>query len=264
VKEKSNHLLVFLALAVICAALASTGCGIKAKTNPGSAPEASLRQLIKAGYDLAAVINTGEKELESVYQSRLIDADEARSAGMWIERARNTDQRFISRLQSVTSADSSNKAQIVAWVKEAAGELRDFSQSGLAVKNQKAKDRLSVVFSGVDLIMNTVNSIVIAIPDPAPAAHASFSKGHKNQYVEVQFGRTGSSTAHQPGCGQLYRHFRVGSPSEAEVRTDGRTAGGQSHGDERGYRAEAPGVSGDSSGRLILIESCCRTFPASE
>ncbi len=251
-QARENHLLAFLALAVMCAALASTGCGVKANTNPGSAPETPHRQLIKAGYDLAAVINAGEKELESVYRSGLIDAGEARSAGMWIERARNTDQTFIARIQSITSADSSSKAQIVAWVKEAEGELRDFSQSGIAVKNQKAKDRLSGVFSGVDLILNTLNSILIAIPDPpavtpSPSAHASFSQ---NQYMEVHFGRTGSSTAHQSGSGQLYQHYRTGPAAEAEVRTHGRRAGREGDGDERRYRAETPGVSGVCSGSL--------------
>lgn len=217
-----------IVLCVVC--LAFAGCKKKSATSTPAPTQTPLRALIQSSYDLAAALNSGEKILESVYQAKLIDADDARVCASWMKNAVATNEQYKGRLSSLKFVDFSNKGQIIDWTNEVFASLGNLQVQGLmGIKSDDAKQRLQVALQGVPLILAQIKLIISQIADapPAPAPTPQAINLLKTSLWEVNFefnrssgtdsptfavggGRcTGSNHAHQsPACAAL--SFRRG------------------------------------------------------
>lgn len=205
--------IVVLMTGVCC--LIWIGCGMRKQPAAGSqakTPEPALHKLLQGGYDLAAILNSAEKETEDLYSTQLIDASEARTAASWIGRGKDADDQFVGRLQTLSVVDWRNKQDVIGWTNELVGSFNVVIQNGTAgIKNQTARLRLQAAFTGVQLVITAFGAALNSVPDTAPAAPAA-PQSHANNFTPLK--RAGQVTVSQ---GEIMPGARAGMHNDAHV-----------------------------------------------
>lgn len=235
----------------------AAGCRKNVNTGTPQAPATPLHQLVQSSYDIASVLSAGEHALEGVYQAKLIDDEEARACGHWLNVAVQINEQYKARLQSLKFVDFSNKGQIIDWTNQVVGSLNTLGDQGIfAVKNPEAQTKLRLAFQGLTAILDQVRSIVGQIPDappavaPKPTAQSQMPVLRTTIFTEVNFDRDTNRATHHfalaAGRAGSYRSHRADQPSaraESDVR---RGPDRENDRDRRRHWQPALGVSGDA------------------
>ncbi|HLJ87743.1 MAG TPA: hypothetical protein VKZ53_13035 [Candidatus Angelobacter sp.] len=225
---------LIVAVTVLCAVLMGCAGHSSTQTQVPVTPsqQTPLRQIDSAAFKMAAILDTGEKEIESVYAANLISTDEAIAAGIAANNAISLNQTFIGRIKTLNSIDVSNRQQVVQWVSElSAGLAKLNSQGVLGVKNTQAQKRLGDVFATLPLLLQTINAAV----DAVKTSEVIFEPKHYRAIA-------------QSGVANVDQRDRTRAYASDGIRSVGCRADCESRRDQLGGASQSAGVFAEAAG----------------
>lgn len=259
---KEEKMKRFVAVLIALVMVTALGCRKNVNTAKPQTPQSVQNRLAQSSYDIAAVLSAGERALEGVYQAKLIDDEEARTCGHWLNAAIQINEQYKTRLAALKFVDWSNKPQIIDWTNQVVASLNTLANQGtFAVTNPEAQSRLRIAFQGVTAILDQVRLIVGEIPDvpPTPAikpAQTGAALPHAANFTEVKLEPTVrraanhfASASRREGSGGIHRSDQ--SPARAGDSL-GRRADRSNHPDRRRDRGAPHGVFSD------VVAACFR------
>lgn len=112
--------------------------------------ESSLHKTNRAAKQVADDLHAFEGQVEQQYAAGNLDRLEAQNLAELASKATLANDTFIARVKSLPALDASSAAQVSAWFADLVAQINALNQQGvLQVKNQAAKDNLSLYFQSV-------------------------------------------------------------------------------------------------------------------
>lgn len=173
---------LFLCIALCCALLIGVaGCGAKKPVAPGAPAATTLDKLSSSAYEIANVLDSGEKEFEVLYTSNipgLSDDGYAKTVTQMFLSAQACSGSYIGQLKSLVAVDDSNRAQVAGWSSAFVACVNNLVNNGVVgIKNADARKKvqqlLAPIPAAIKLIVDTMGLPVSSLARPCDGACAA-------------------------------------------------------------------------------------------
>ncbi|HKV94900.1 MAG TPA: hypothetical protein VJW20_20310 [Candidatus Angelobacter sp.] len=155
---------------LICCFLFVFLCGCAAKktatSSPGqpAPPTTTLHKLSVSAFEIANAVDSGEKEFEALYSSNLpgvSDDDYAKTVATIFLTTETCTKGYITQLQSLTTVDDSNKAQVVGWTNTLVACVNALINNGVAgIKNPDAKAKIQSLLQPIPAAVSVITNLL--------------------------------------------------------------------------------------------------------
>jgi hypothetical protein len=258
---KLGNILRVMMLFTCVSVLFCAGCGKKPVTQSTppapSAQTTTLHMLAESAYQIANVLDSGEKELEALYASGLPDVsddDYAKVAVGIFLKAQQANQEYTARLKSLSQIDPSNKQQVIAWTTEWFGSINRLTGEGvLGIKNADARAKLQTILAPIPGAIKTIAGVLGIVLDLTSSVQPCAMSCPAQIFTEVNFGPRESGRTTRFWNRDSGEHGRVSEAVEGSKQPFRSTAARFSGSDQRPGRRQDAKLPRASQRRRVLI-----------